>query len=140
MWVGTTKRGEEFARHANEAEARSCAREKLLAKVLLILYLVYASELAIAIVAAGGGWYALSAPLLAACGPRYWKNSGQRVAFYSGWVVLWAIIAVWLVVSPPSSSTKGGAKKPGRRAEAPLLMPDRRWVSGGIALDIISQS
>ncbi|MFL5244670.1 MAG: hypothetical protein ACJ8FY_21420 [Gemmataceae bacterium] len=105
MYIGTSNRGQELAKRANEAEARTSARNRQLAWVLFALYCVYACELAGMIVAMGGGWWALLAPLLASFGPRYWKSIGEQVTFYAGFVVFIALMLIF--ASPRGSREKG---------------------------------
>src|SRR5262245_9114544 len=94
MWVGTSPRGHELARRANEAEARALARKRFLARVHFVLYCVNAGQLTLAFVVGGFGWFALLGPLIAAFGPRY-ARIGELIV---GRSVL-AVVLVWLILA-----------------------------------------
>ena|SRR5579883_784276 len=91
---------------AKVALPRSYDRENRLGLLLIGLYVIYACELASLILLAGGGWGALVSPVVAACGPRYWKSLSHQVAFYVFWVTCWGALVISFAVhkldSPPA--------------------------------------
>lgn len=94
----TREQGQDLAKRIHEARARAAAKELFLAKMMLILYCIYTCEIAVVILASGGRWFALLAPVLAACGPRYWKSMSDKVTFYSFVVVICGAVALGCVL------------------------------------------
>lgn len=91
MRRGNSEVDREAAKRAQEARALAVAREESFARWMLPLYCIFTCEIAFFILLSGGRWWALLSPVIAACGPRYWKSYGEKVTFYTCVVVIGGI-------------------------------------------------